>query len=233
MIKRKNTTDVNCKLNSQTPFHIAEAYKTIRTNLLFSLATQKNNIVVFSSAMPGEGKSTTCSNLAIAMAQTEAKVLLIDADLRKPTQYKIFKRNNSRGLSTLLVGFDTFEKCLQKDISENLDLICSGPLPPNPSELLSSENMRILLKKLQLEYDYIFIDTPPINIVTDAMTLAGKSAGIVLISRSEQSTYDELSKAVTSIEFAGSDILGIIVTDLKHSTFKYGNYKYKEKYEYK
>lgn len=218
-------------LSAETPFRVAEAYRTIRTNLLFALAAKKGKIVVISSALSEEGKSTTCSNLAIAMAQTEASVLLIDADLRKPTQYQIFRKSNKKGLSSLLVGFDSLDKVLHKKVELNLDLIPSGPIPPNPSELLSSENMTILLQELAKHYDYIFIDAPPINIVTDPIILARKTDGIVLVARQGQSTYDELNKAVGALEFAQATILGIVINDVKEDS-GYGRYKYKyKKYE--
>lgn len=229
--KQNSSSPLSVRLDETTPFQIVEAYKTIRTNLWFALATQKSKAVVFSSALPSEGKSTTCSNLAIAMAQTDARVLLIDGDLRKPTQYKIFQRPNNAGLSRLLVGLDTAADAIQKNIVPNLDLIPSGPIPPNPSELLGSENMSVLLDKLSAHYDYIFIDSPPINIVTDSIILANRVAGMVLVARQGQSTYDELTKAVSSIEFAGANILGMIVTDVKDQNGSYGYYKYK--YEYR
>jgi capsular exopolysaccharide synthesis family protein len=224
----------NAKLSKDSSFQVTEAYKTLRTNLLFALAATQNKSVIISSAMPSEGKSSTCSNLAITMAQTGAKVILIDADLRKPTQHQIFHINNKQGLTTILAGFDEVTEAIAKDVESNLDLITSGPVPPNPSELLGTERMSYLLNILGEHYDYIFIDTPPINVVTDAMVLASNAAGVVLVTRQKQSTYDEVTKAVSSIEFAGATILGLVINGVnekvsgyrKYRYYKYGKYKY-------
>lgn len=223
----------NAKLSADTPFQVTEAYKTLRTNLLFSLAAGKNNIVIVSSASPSEGKSSTCANLAITMAQTGARVILIDADLRKPTQYQIFKCNNSKGLTTILAGFNDLDDVIKRDVEPKLDVITSGPAPPNPSELLGGERMTRLLDKLNEHYDYIFIDTPPINVVTDAMVLANKAAGVILITRQRQSTYDDLTKAVSTLEFSGANILGLVINGINEKSGRYGKYKYtKYKYSY-
>ena len=230
--RKKKNQNINVHLDEHTPFQITEAYKTVRTNLLFSLAPHKSKAMVISSALPSEGKSTTCSNIAIAMAQTEARVLLIDADLRKPTQHKVFKRPNNFGLSGILTGFDTVEQAIQKNVCLNLDLITSGQIPPNPSELLCCENMGFLLEELSKHYDYIFIDSPPINIVTDAIVLANQVAGIVLVARQGQSTYNELEKAVSSIEFANANILGLVLTEVRDQGGPYGHYRYKYHYRY-
>ena len=129
-------------------FQIVEAYKTIRTNLLFALAPCDNKVVVISSAEPNAGKSTVSCNLAITMAQTGAKVLLIDADLRKPTQHKTFRVSKSNGLSRVLSGQIDVEECICREVARGLDLLPSGSLPPNPSELLSSDAMAELLDRL-------------------------------------------------------------------------------------
>lgn len=220
------------KLSKITPFQIQEAYKLMRTNLMFSLSAKENNAIVFSSPMPSEGKSTTCSNLAITMAQTGAKTLLVDADLRKPVQHKVFRVNNAKGLTTLLAGFDTLAEVLHANVESNLDLIPSGPIPPNPSELLGGENMGRLLVALQENYDYIFLDTPPINVVTDALVLSRQTAGVVLVGRQKQTTHDELSRAIAALEFAGVSILGLVVNGMKEK-HRLKSYKYKYQYAYR
>lgn len=216
-------------LMKDTPFEIVESYKTLRTNLLFTLAGGNNKTVVISSALPAEGKSLTCANLSAVMAQTESKVILIDADLRRPVQSQIFQRDNVRGLSTILAGFDDFGAAIKKDAIPNLDIITSGPIPPNPSELLGSEKMKNLLNDLQGYYDYILMDTPPINLVADAMVLSNKTAGVVLVARHGQSTFRELTKAITNLEFSGANILGLILNAKKGKSggyYKYGKYSY-------
>jgi capsular exopolysaccharide synthesis family protein len=229
--KKQKKIQASTKLTDSTPFHIAEAYKTLRTNLLFSLAASKNKAIVISSASPNEGKSSNCANLAITMAQTGAKVIVIDADLRKPTQHFIFKKANRQGLTDILAGFSEVNELIDMDVEPGLDLIVSGPIPPNPSELLGTDHMNELLEILSANYDYIFIDTPPINIVTDAMVIAGKTAGVLLVARQLQSTYDDLTKAITSIEFSGASILGIIINAMSEKRGEFGKHKY-GKYKY-
>ena len=201
-INHKKHTHLDVVLGKTSPFAITEAYKTMRTNLSFALADAKNKRVVITSSLPNEGKSTTATNIAITLAQTGKKTLLIDADMRKPTQYKIFRLTRGNGLSSLLGGFTKPENTIVEDVRENLDLITSGPIPPNPTELLSSSKMRELLEELNKTYEYIILDTPPINIVSDALALADICAGVVLVIRQNQTKHETLQKAIKSLEFA-------------------------------
>ncbi len=221
-------------------FRIAEAYRTIRTNLLFTLANKENHMVIFTSAEPGAGKSTLCSNLAILMAQTGAHVLLIDTDMRKPVQHRNFRLRKSEGLSKILSGLADVQTCLNKEVSPNLDLIVSGPIPPNPSELLGSDQMMKLMEWAEKEYDYIFLDMPPLSVVTDALVATPMAAGVVLVARQRQTTYDELGECVSALEQAKANLLGVVITDAKEEKSAYGlydrkryyrsyNYVYKEK----
>ena len=212
------------RLGPDTPFSISEAYRTIRTNLMFSLAPKEKKIVVVSSSMPSEGKSTTCANLAIAMAQTSAKVMLVDGDLRKPVQHRIFGVENSKGLSSLLGGFDTVAEAVKRNVVKNLDLLTSGMLPPNPSELLGSKNMEILMGKMSEYYDYILIDSPPINLVTDAIVLSGHSAGILMVVRAGHTTLEDIDRAIAALNSAHGEILGTVVSDVD----AFGNSYYKK-----
>lgn len=219
-------------VGENTAFSIQEAYKTIRTNLMFSMASQKSKVVVVSSALPGEGKSTTCCNLAITMAQTGASVLLIDADMRKPVQHKIFKKINQRGLSNLLGGFFALDDVICEDVAENLDFIPSGTIPPNPSELLGSSMMRTFLERAAEAYDYIFIDSPPINVVSDAAILASISAGIVLVAKQGGCTYNDLDHALESVKFANANLLGVVINRTHEKSGLRRSYK-SYKYEYR
>lgn len=221
------------RLTEETAFPIAEAYKTIRTSLFFSLATDEKKIIVFSSAEPNTGKSTTCSNLAIAMAQTGARTLLIDADLRKPVQHKIFEVENRVGLSELLGRLAKLNDVIIPNVIPKLHLITSGSIPPNPSELLASENTDKLLASLTEHYDYIFIDSPPVNLVADALLLGDRAAGIVMVARQKQTTYHDLDRAIESIRNVDEKILGIVLTDVRKEERLYGTYyKYKNYGEY-
>lgn len=232
MPNKKPASRLNTNVTKSGTFQIVEAYKIIRTGLLFALSTAQEKSIVCTSAEPGAGKSTICSNVAITMAQTGAKVILIDADMRKPTQHKIFRVNNAQGLSKLLSGLAAMKDTIQRDVVTNLDLITSGPIPPNPSELLGSENMLNLLNRLSEEYDYIFIDTPPVNVVSDAFMLAKKVAGVMLVARQKQTHYEELQKAVESIRALEANVLGVVITDVSEQNKPYGAYKSYKAYDY-
>ncbi len=211
-------------------FRVAEAYKMIRTNLLFTLANTQNRVVVFSSAEPSAGKSTLISNLAIVMAQTGVKVLLIDADMRKPVQHRNFRVVKTLGLSKILGNLNTFEECVQREVVAGLDLLPSGSIPPNPSELLSSDRMKELLEKVQGEYDYVFVDSPPLGVVADALVLTPQAAGVVLVARQNQTTYDELGECVEAIKQIDGSVLGVVVTDVRSERAGYSRYEGKRYY---
>ena len=231
--KSANQSRAANRLNKNTTFQIVEAYKTIRTNLLFALSPMKEKMVLVSSAEPSTGKSTVCSNLAITMAQTNARVLLIDTDMRKPTQHKIFRLSNDMGLSKLLGGFSGLEETIYRQVVPNLDVILSGPIPPNPSELLGSSKMEELLSALSSQYDYIFVDGTPVNVVADSMVIAPRMAGTLLVARQQQTTYEEIQKAVELIRGVHGNILGVVITDVKQKNKMYGNYKSYKSYDYR
>lgn len=211
-------------VEKRVPFSVVEAYKTIRTNLLFVLAQSNRKCVTFSSAGPAEGKSTTSVNVAIAFSQLGIKVLLIDGDLRKPTVYKKMKLSNKVGLSSVLAGFSTFDNAVIS-VNKSLDVLTSGPLPPNPSEILSSSAMEILLDDLEEKYDYIIIDTPPINIVSDALVVAQKTSGIVMVVKENFTTYEDVKKALSAIELTNVKLLGSVINDAgAYETKNYNKY---------
>ena len=188
---------------------------------MFVLSDSENKRVVISSALPNEGKTITAINLAIAFSQTGKKVLLIDADLRRPTVYQRLKINNNKGLSSILVGFCSLREAV-RNISPNFDVLTSGAIPPNPSELLGGNNMSLLLDGLKDYYDYIIIDTPPINMVSDALVLTPKTDGLVLITRQGKTTHDQFRKAIASIELANVKLLGAILNGDRSGNSDYG-----------
>ncbi len=231
--KKKNAQDddEHIKLTDKSvPFNVVESYKSIRTNVSFALSTVEKKIFAVSSPNPGEGKSTTTANIAIAIAQSGNKVLLIDADMRKSVQHKIFGLKNKKGLSSAVSKMNKLEECIQKNVMENLDVLTAGPIPPNPSELLASENMGVILDKLSEEYSMILIDTPPVNIVTDAMELAKYVSGIVVVLRYGRTTNEDVEATLSKIEFSQMNMLGFIMNDVKS---KHGGYYSKYKYKYK
>ncbi len=215
MSKKKTDAKQTAAANAQKPFHIVEAYKTLRTNLLFALATSEKKTVLFTSAEPHAGKSTSAGNLAIVMAQSNFKVLLIDADMRRPRLDKMFRVSRKNGLSKVLGGMQSLEEALVEDVAPNLDFLPAGPIPPNPQELLCSANMTTLLEQASEKYDYIFIDSPPVNLLADALMLTNNIAGMVVVVREGQTTYDELKAAQESIVSIGANILGYLLTDVQ------------------
>ena len=214
MRKVKNDGKQQATLMGGT-FEIIEAYKSLRANLLFSLANAQKKIVVVSGAEPDVGKSTTSSNLAVMMAQTGSRVLLIDADLRKPKLHKTFHVSRSDGLTKCLLRPGDWESAIVKEVAPHLDLLPSGPIPPNPSELLGSARMVQLLNAFSEKYEYIFIDTPPINVVTDGLILISRSAGAVLVTRQNQTTYEEVQESVDNIRKVNGNLLGVVINDYK------------------
>ena len=227
----ERTPEVAEKSSNRVAFQVMEAYKMIRTNLLFSLATKESRAVVFSSAEPSAGKSTLSANLAIVMAQTGARVVLVDADMRKPTQHRNFQLSRTMGLSKILGGLATVEECIHKNAKPNVDVILAGPTPPNPSELLGSARMKKLLDELSEQYDYIFIDMPPLCVVADALVVAPNTAGVVLVARHNQTMYEEFGEALEKVETSGAKLLGTVLTDMKVGTGNYGRYGRYGRYE--
>jgi len=237
--REKKYSEENYKIISDTnmPFSINESYKAMRTNIIFSLSAVNKKIITISSANPGDGKSTTVSNISISLAQTGKKVLLIDADMRKPIQHKIFGLNNKSGFSDIIASGNTdcLDKFIQKNIAENLDLLTSGTKPPNPSELLGSMNSYNILKTLEKIYDYIIIDTPPLGIITDAVNINSDIAGMILVIRYAVTTNEDITKAMKTIQLANGNLLGMIINNIhyKHDGSYYSKYskKYYSDYE--
>ncbi len=223
-------------LNKRSDFYTKEAYKSLRTNIIFSIPSESCRKVCVTSAVAGEGKSITVLNLAISFAETGQRVLLIDGDLRRPNQSRLLERKASPGLSNALAGLNTDEEIIHKDVFPHLDVIFSGDIPPNPSELLGHQRMEQLLERLSADYDYIFIDTPPVNVVTDASVLSRMLDGVLFVVRRNESDSDSVLYAVSQLEFAEAKLLGFILNgaELGGST-RYGSGKYKKykKYGYK
>lgn len=203
---------------------IAEAYKTLRTNIQFSFPAGNLKVLLVTSSGPAEGKSTTCANLAITMAESGMKVLLLDSDLRKPAQHRTFGIPNNKGLTNALVENADYKELIQNPGIKGLDILTSGPKPPNPSELLGSEKMKAFLEKLKADYDLIILDTPPVLPVTDAAVLSSLADGVVLVAAHGQATYDALYQAKASLEKVNAKILGVLLNRVPVSS--HGGYYY-------
>lgn len=220
-------------INAKTSFEIIEAYKATRTNIMFSLNSEKGcKKVVITSPTSGEGKTTTCINLACTFAETGAKVLIIDSDLRAPRLHRYIKLINEKGLSNILAGFNEADDCIIHTNRENLDCITSGPIPPNPVELISMDSMKELIGYLEAKYDYIFIDTPPLNIVTEALILSKYATGVILVTRQKYTMYKMVERAINSLKFASARIIGFIMNDVEDNKYVYGGYKVNGGYRY-
>ena len=202
----------------------AEAFKTLRTNIQFSSVDKRAQVVCVTSAGPGEGKSTVASNLAVVMAETGKKTLLMDCDMRKPILHKLFNSSNILGLSDLLAGEVFLEKAIQNTGVENLQILTSGAKPPNPSQLLASSKIKKLIAVLRIMFDFIIIDTPPILLVTDAQLLADYTDGYLLVLSSGHVDRDAAAKAQDLLEKVNAKVLGVVLN--KFETNKGGYYGY-------
>lgn len=229
-------------LNDKTSFSITEAYKSARTNIVFALAGIEGcKKIIFTSAEPGEGKTTTVLNLCITFAQMDAKVLLVDCDLRKPRVHRYLGIEKTTGLSDVLAGLIPIDEAIKHHDDYNLDCITAGQIPPNPIELLSSDAMGQLLDTLSEKYDYIFIDSPPVTVVTDAASMAKKVDGYIILVRHNYSIHELLEKTRQSLNFAEAKILGYVINDIKAMPgigySRYGvygtRYKYRYRYRYR
>lgn len=194
---------------------IAEQYRTIRTNIQFSSVDQEARTLMVTSAGPGEGKSTTVANLAIVLAQQGKKVLLVDADLRKPTVHYTFNKTNTFGLTSVLTKQLKLEETVVESAERNLYILSSGPIPPNPAELLSSMAMEVFLNNALEEFEMVLFDAPPVLAVTDAQILANKCDGTILVVSSGKTEKDKLEKAKELLETAQSKIIGVVLNNKK------------------
>ena len=222
-------------LTNEMPFAIKEAYVKLRTNLMFCMTADKTRpcrSFAITSAKPSEGKSLTASNIAISYAMLGKKVILIDADMRKPTQRRLWKIGTGVGLCDYLAKMSDLNPVKVRDLP--LWVLCTGTIPPNPSELLSSDRMKNFVEECTDIYDYVIIDTPPINTVADAQIVSTYVDGIVLVAKSGETTTDELNAAIDAVHRAGGNLCGVVLNDLNMKSVKYSyKYKYGDKYGYR
>ena len=208
--------------NPKSP--VSEAYRILRTNIQFANVDKAMKTILFTSAGPAEGKSSTVANLACAIAQAGKNVLIIDADLRKPSQHKIFEFDNHFGLSNTLVDDVSSMSYVRKTKQEGLDVLTSGPIPPNPAELLGSMRMKKIIQDACAIYDMILIDSPPIIAVTDASVLAQLVDGAILVLAAGEVTRDYAVQAKERLDKVGAKIIGTVLN--KVDTKSKGSYYY-------
>ncbi|NMF04823.1 CpsD/CapB family tyrosine-protein kinase [Clostridium beijerinckii] len=202
---------------------VSEAYRTLRTNIQYSSFDKTIKTIVITSAEAAEGKSTVSGNLALSFAQNEKKVIIVDCDLRKPSVHKNFKLSNLSGLSEVLIGKEDLDKVIQSR-NENLDILTSGKIPPNPSEMLSSTAMTNLIQKLGEKYDIVILDSAPLQAVTDAQILSTKADGTILVVRAQRTSRESVIDAKNLLTKVGANILGTVLHAVENTRGKYYYY---------
>ena len=210
-------------LNEESPFSLKEAYKSLRTNIMFSLPGTEGKCIGFTSAMRGDGKSTNCINTAISFAELGKKVILIDGDMRLPTVAEKLDFPNSPGLSDIIVGASKPSEAIVK-YQDNLFVLPAGRIPKDPTGLLQSKQFAALFNKLKEIYDYIFIDLPPVTTVTDAAIIAPSIEGYILVVRHEKTDTREINQMVKLLKIAEGKILGFLYNDAPAAQKKYYSY---------
>ncbi|URZ03574.1 CpsD/CapB family tyrosine-protein kinase [Clostridium felsineum] len=208
---------------------IAEAYRTLRSNIQFSSFDKEMQLILVTSSGPGEGKSTTSSNLALAMAESGNSVLLIDCDLRKPSVHKKFKISNYDGLSNVLAGHIKFEEA-NHWYNKNLCVLTAGKIPPNPAEMLASKRMKEFLAESRGTFKYIILDAPPVIAVTDPQVLSTMADGVILVVSSGVADIEAAKRAKELLENVNANIIGSVLNRVKIESRRgyYGSYYYEE-----
>lgn len=226
--------DIESYINKDLLSPFAESYRLIRSSILFSSVDHPPRRILFTSMSPSEGKTITTVNIARILAQSKKKVVIVDCDMRKPRQHTLFSIPNSVGLSNYLTG-NTKDNILQKVPDERFSLITSGPIPPNPAELLNSDRMNKLLTALDDVFDFILLDSPPIQSVTDSLTLSTVADGTVLIVRAGTTTYDIIASGLKKLRGVGAHLIGFVLNGVKKTSgtesYYHGYHEYYSKDE--
>ena len=201
-------------ISKKTEFEVKEAYNELRSNLRFTISKNDCKKIIINSPIPEDGKSTTSANIAIAIAKTGSKVLLIDCDLRKGRIHNFFHINNKPGISDSLSGIVNEKEVIQSTPYENLHVIAMGTIPPNPTELLGSSKMEEIILKFENNYNYIIIDTPPVNVVPDVLSLTKLSDGIVIVVCERVTSHPDIVKALNKYRLADAEVLGFVINEI-------------------
>ena len=221
-------------LGKNSSFYVQEAYKTLRTNIRFFLSGEECKKFCITSGLASEGKSITILNLAISFAETGAKVLLIDGDLRRPSMARLLIENASPGLSNVLAGLCKPEEAIRKEVYPNLDVMFSGEIPPNPSELLGNHRMERMIENMSKLYDYILVDTPPVGVVSDVCVMAQLLDGVLFLVRQNYTEKEAVARGIKQLEISGAKLMGFVLNgaDKSRGSRYSKKYKYKSKYGY-
>ena len=232
--KKHRSTRAEYLLSEETPFDVTEAFRNLKAALSVSVPKKEGGVVIMTtSAYPEDGKTTVTTNLALMFAQSDAKVILVDADIRKGRIAKYFKCKSTPGLSDCLSGQNSLDEVIHSShVNENLSFIACGTHSPKPYELLESEEMKNLLDELRQRYDYVIIDTPPVLLLSDALALATVTDGEVVVCRHQVSYLSDIERALDTLAFAKANVLGVVVNDYKQLTTSKGYGGYKKYYYY-
>lgn len=232
LFKKTVPSGINSSILTPTSdFKSLESYKAIRTNILHLLKNEEKKQLLFTSPYAAAGKTTTCSNLAITFAQLGKKVILVDADMRRPMIHNVFSLPQAPGLSDYLSEKDA-DVTINETSYSNLYAITAGNIPNNPSELLHSANFTSLIERLSEEYDFVFFDAPPVDAVTDAVIIGEQVFGTILVVRQNSTEKDALCRTVTSLNNIGANILGYVLNSVDYDKFSYRYGHYYNKYGY-
>jgi capsular exopolysaccharide synthesis family protein len=223
--------DIKYILSQKSGFYQQEAYRALRTNVNFALAnTEGCKVVMVTSALQGEGKSLTALNLAISLGQADKKVLLIDCDMRRPRLARLLNLSAPSGLSNTLMDLGLLEMAIINNEEHGIDLILAGDIPPNPAELLSSGRMKKLLERAKEQYDYVIIDSPPVDLVADAVALSAFCDGVLFVVRANHSERGAVIYGMEQLQYAKANILGFVLNGSVNGAgkrYQYGNaYRY-------
>lgn len=235
MLGKRSPVERGQEIHLYPKSEVAESYRTIRTGIRFGITDASSKTLLVTSPSPGDGKTTVASNLAIAIAQTGKRVLLVDADCRRPMVQRIYGLKEEIGLSSVLIGESEVAASIQRSSIDNLDVLPCGPLPPNPAEMLNSEAFTNLLRELSGQYDQIVVDSPPVAPVTDARILAAACDATVLVIRAEKTSRRVAEHARDALASVGAVLLGVVVNDAPRSRSEassYGHYSYSYGYGY-
>jgi capsular exopolysaccharide synthesis family protein len=221
-------------LNNGVSANFSEAFKTIRTNVLFSSAEEGMHSIVVTSAGPGEGKSIVSSNLAMALAQTGQRVLLIDADMRRPRVHEIFKFDQEPGLSNVLTGNAKAADAVKRSSVNGLWVLSSGHIPPNPAELLGSHRFADFMGSLEQHFDWVIVDTPPVLVVADGSIVANKVSAVVFVTAADHTSRQSAHAAVEQLDAASAHVIGSVLNraDIIRNPYYYAAYYRKEYSKY-